>query len=76
MVPRPGPSSTTRSVDGEPIARADMRVRFGSKEYTLEQMETVTDDRWELKQVASVTCLKRGGMKNDEIVRLTLQGAP
>jgi hypothetical protein len=50
------------SVDGEPIPRAAMRVKFGSKEYTLEQMETVTDDRWELKQVASVTCLKRGGL--------------
>jgi hypothetical protein len=50
------------SVDGEPIPREAMRVKFGSKEYTLAQMESVTDDRWELKQVASVTCLKRGGL--------------
>jgi hypothetical protein len=50
------------AVDGVPIARADMRVKFGAKEYTLDQMETVTDDRWEWKQVASVTCLKSGGL--------------
>jgi hypothetical protein len=50
------------AVDGVPIARADMRVKFGAKEYTLDQMETVTDDRWEWKQVASVTCLKPGGL--------------
>ena len=50
------------SVDGEPIPREAMRVKFGSKEYTLAQMESVTDDRWELKQVACVTCLKRGGL--------------
>jgi hypothetical protein len=50
------------AVDGVPIARADLRVKFGAKEYTLDQMETVTDDRWEWKQVAAVTCLKPGGL--------------
>ena len=50
------------SIDGEPVARSAMRVKFGNKEYTLDQMETVTDDRWELKQVASVTCLRKGGL--------------
>jgi hypothetical protein len=49
-------------VSVEPVARSSMRVKFGNKEYTLDQMETVTDDRWELKQVAAVTCLKRGGL--------------
>jgi hypothetical protein len=50
------------AVDGVPIARPDLRVKFGAREYTLDQMETVTDDRWEWKQVASVTCLKPGGL--------------
>lgn len=50
-------------VDGEPIAREAMRVKFGAKEYTLDEMESVTDDRWELRQVASVTCLKPGGLE-------------
>jgi hypothetical protein len=51
------------AVDGEPIARSAMRIRFGAKEYTLDEMESVTDDRWELRQIASVTCLKPGGLK-------------
>jgi hypothetical protein len=51
------------AVDGEPIARDAMRVKFGAKEYTLDEMESVTDDRWELRQVASVTCLKPGGLE-------------
>jgi hypothetical protein len=50
-------------VDGEAIPRNAMRVKFGAKEYTLDEMESVTDDRWELRQVASVTCLKPGGLK-------------
>jgi hypothetical protein len=51
------------AVDGEPIPRSAMRIRFGAKEYTLDEMESVTDDRWELRQIASVTCLKPGGLK-------------
>jgi hypothetical protein len=50
-------------VDGESIAREAMRVRFGTKEYTLDEMESVTDDRWELRQVATVTCSRPGGLE-------------
>jgi hypothetical protein len=56
------------TVDGVAIPRADIRMKFGAKEYTLEQMETVTDDRWEWKQVVSVTCLKPGGLAAGEHV--------
>jgi hypothetical protein len=50
-------------VDDTPIAREAIRVKFGAKEYTLQEMESVTDDRWELRQVALVTCLKPGGLE-------------
>ena len=50
------------SVDGEAVPRDAIRFSIGGKTYTLEQMETVVDNRWELRQVATVTCLKAGGL--------------
>ncbi len=49
-------------VDGELIARKDIRFSIGGKTYTLDEMESVVDNRWELLQVATVTCLKPGGL--------------
>jgi len=49
-------------IDGEAIERDAIRFSVGSRTYTLEQMESVVDDRWELRQVATVTCLKPGGI--------------
>jgi Domain of unknown function (DUF6379) len=54
------------SVDGEVIARQDIRFSIGGKTYTLDEMEEVVDNRWELRQVATVTCLKAGGLKAGE----------
>jgi hypothetical protein len=50
------------SVDGEAIARKDIRFSVGAKTYTLDEMETVVDNRWEWRQIATVTCLKPGGL--------------
>jgi hypothetical protein len=50
------------SVDGEAIPRAAIRFSVGGKTYTLDEMETVVDTRWELLQAATVTCLKPGGL--------------
>jgi len=54
------------SVDGEAIAREDIRFSIGGKTYTLDEMEEVVDNRWELRQVATVTCLKPGGLAAGE----------
>jgi hypothetical protein len=50
------------SVDGEAIPRGDIRFSIGGKTYTLDEMEEVIDNRWELRQVATVTCLKPDGL--------------
>jgi|ERR1700756_784927 hypothetical protein len=54
------------SVDGESIPRDDIRFTIGGRTYTLKQMEEVVDNRWELRQIATVTCLKPGGLKAGE----------
>jgi len=50
------------SVDGTPVPREAIRFGVGGRVYTLAEMETVVDDRWELRQVATVTCLQPGGL--------------
>ena len=50
------------SVDGEPVARDDIRFTLDGRTYTLAGMESVTDDRWGILQVATVLCLKPGGL--------------
>lgn len=50
------------SVDGEVIPRGNIRFSVGGRTYTLDEMEEVIDNRWELRQVATVTCLKPDGL--------------
>ena len=50
------------SVDGEVIPRENIRFSVGGKSYTLNEMENVVDNRWELLQTATVTCLRPGGL--------------
>jgi len=38
------------SVDGEAVARGDVRLHLHGNTYTLDQMETVYDDRWRTGQ--------------------------
>ena len=50
------------SVDGDAVPREAIRFSIGGKTYTLDEMETVVDNRWEIRQVATVTCLRKGGL--------------
>lgn len=50
------------SVDGEAMAREDVRFHVRGKTYTLDQMETVYDDRWNFGEKAKIIGLKPGGL--------------
>lgn len=50
------------SADGEKIAREDVRLSVRGKTYTLDQMETVYDDRWNFGEKARIIALKPGGL--------------
>lgn len=50
------------SVDGEQIARQDVRFSVRGKTYTLDEMETVYDDRWNFGEKARIIALKPGGL--------------
>ncbi|CCA90635.1 DUF6379 domain-containing protein [Novosphingobium sp. PP1Y] len=50
------------SVDGEQIAREDVRFSVRGKTYTLDEMETVYDDRWNFGEKATIIALKEGGL--------------
>lgn len=50
------------SVDGEAIPRADVRFSVRGKTYTLDEMETVYDDRWNFGEKARIIALKPGGL--------------
>jgi hypothetical protein len=50
------------SVDGEKIAREDVRFSVRGKTYTLDEMETVYDDRWNFGEKARIIGLKPGGL--------------
>jgi len=50
------------SVNGEEIDRADIRFSVRGKTYTLDEMETVYDNRWNFGEKARITVLKPGGL--------------
>jgi Domain of unknown function (DUF6379) len=49
-------------VDDDRVARGDIRFGIENRSYRLDEMESATNDRWEILQVATVTCLKPGGL--------------
>jgi hypothetical protein len=51
------------SVDGEKAARSDIRFSVRGRTWTLDEMETVYDDRWNFGEKATITVLKAGGLK-------------
>lgn len=51
------------TVDGERLARDQVRLTVGAKTYTLEQLETEYQAVWEMGDIAIVTVLKEGGLK-------------
>ncbi len=50
------------TVDGEVIPREDVRFSVRGKTYTLDEMETVYDDRWNFGEKATIIALKPGGL--------------
>lgn len=50
------------TVDGEPVAREDVRFSVRGKTYTLDEMETVYDDRWNFGEKARIIVLRPGGL--------------
>lgn len=54
------------SVDGVAIPREDIRFSVRGKTYTLDQMETVYDDRWNFGEKALIIALKDGGLSPGE----------
>ena len=49
------------TVDGEAVAREDVRFEVHGNRYTLDEMETVYDDRWNFGEKATIIALKDGG---------------
>lgn len=50
------------SADGEKIAREDVRFEVRGRRYTLDEMETVYDDRWNFGEKARIIALRPGGL--------------
>ena len=51
------------SVDGEAIPREDVRFSVRGRTWTLDEMETVYDDRWNFGEKARVIVLRPGGLE-------------
>lgn len=50
------------AVDGEAVAREDVRFSVRGKTYTLDEMETVYDDRWNFGEKARIVVMRPGGL--------------
>jgi hypothetical protein len=50
------------TVDGAVIPRADVRFHVRGKTYSLDEMETVYDDRWNFGEKAKIIAMKPGGL--------------
>lgn len=48
------------SVDGVPVPRENIRFHVRGKTYTLDEMETVYDDRWNFGEKATIIALNGG----------------
>jgi Domain of unknown function (DUF6379) len=69
------------SVDGEAVAREDVRFSVRGKTYSLDEMETVYDNRWNFGEKAKIIVLKSGGLapgkhKIDFATRLRISYLP
>ena len=49
------------SIDGAKVPREDVRFHVHGNTYTLDEMETVYDDRWNFSEKATIIVLKDGG---------------
>ena len=53
-------------VDGEDVPRESIKFSAHNNTYTLEQMETEVDDRWNMGEVAHIIVEKEGGLSKGE----------
>lgn len=51
-------------IDGEKINREDIRFSLEGETFTLEEMRTVIDYRWQFGDWATITVLKDGGLES------------
>jgi hypothetical protein len=54
------------SVDGEKVPAGQLRFTVGGRTFTLAEMETEYEARWEFGEVATVTVLREGGLAPGE----------
>jgi hypothetical protein len=50
------------TVDGEKVPREDVRFTVRGKTWTLDELETTYDERWEFGEVADVAVRRPGGL--------------
>lgn len=50
------------AIDSEPVARENIRFTVRGRSWTLDEMETVYDDRWNFGEKAKVMVLRAGGL--------------
>jgi hypothetical protein len=53
-------------VDGEEVAKENIKFSAHGSTYTLPQMETEVDDRWNMGEVADIIVEKDGGLQKGE----------
>ena len=58
------------TVDGEKVPRADVRFTVRGKTWTLDQLETTYDERWEFGEVADVSVRRPGASRTCHGVRM------
>ena len=51
------------TLNGESIPREKVRLALRGREWTLDELETVYDERWNFGEKASITLLIPGGLK-------------
>lgn len=50
------------TINGEKMERQTIRFALRDREWTLDELETVYDDRWNFGEKATITVLKPGGL--------------
>ena len=54
------------TVDGEEVPKEKIKLSVHGNEYTLKEMESEVDDRWNMGEVAYVIVSKEGGLPKGE----------
>jgi hypothetical protein len=54
------------SVDGEEVPKENIKLSVHGNTYTLQQLETEGDDRWNMGEVAQVIVSREGGLPKGE----------